>query len=224
MSDSPYTFENLQHGELLRVYSKENKDVSMAIGVFNKACSITVFQGGGSKPARLPIPADTAMMMVAVLQKIKANPQQCDFSFGFKTWNPDNKQNVPIGQINVGVNEMMQLYFKVASNDLNGSHTFLVRPSAKVDLSQSGLNERDILGAMTDTVADVLTTARVLAERLTSFKRPQGGGGGFNRGGGNNRGGGGGFGNNNNSGGGSGSTFGGGNAGGGGANYDEMAL
>lgn len=211
MADNPNAFENLTQSGLLKVPSKDDKNVSLQIDVWGGNTSIVVFTGAGGKPWKHILPTKIRFVVAQLLRRMKAEPRPCREPIMLNAFVEENgkRQFKQMGQIGIGIDENLGLYIDVAHNELNGRHHFPIKNDGRFDTSNTSLSEKDLLVGLIDWIIHVLTVETVTAERLSSFKR-QGGGGGGNRGGfggGQNRGG--------YSGGGGGNQYGGNNGGGG---------
>jgi uncharacterized membrane protein YgcG len=235
---APNSFENLTQSGLVKVTSKDDKNVSLTVDVYMGNTSLVVFTGAGGKPWKIGLPGRVQATLLTLLRKMKNAAQPCrepimlsvfdDGSTGGKKGFKD------VGNIGFGIDENLNFYIDITHNDLPGRHMFPFRHDPKFNFSNTTLSEKDMLGASIDVMIAAFETTIPLAERISSFKRTggggqrggfgggAGGGGGGNRGGYGGGGGGGGYGNNNNQQQRSGS-FGGGNGGGGntGGGVDE---
>jgi hypothetical protein len=215
MADQSY--DNLSHSGIIKLPSKDNKDVSFQIDVWGGNTSFVVFTGAGGKPWKQTIPPKMRYLIARLARKLRDDPNTRREPLYLNMYSQENKKFSQVGCIGFGLDEKLNFYIDIAHNDLNGRHMFVLRNGdGRFDTHETSLSERDLLGATLDWFIDTLTTTVSTAERMTSFKRAPGGGGGGGRGnfGGGNRGGGGGsYGGGS---GGGGGNYGGGNGGGGG--------
>lgn len=188
---APYSFENLTHSGMLKIQSKDDKNVMFDLGVFGGSTSINVFTGAGGKPWRLPISRKVIDTIIVLLEKMRDEPRtrrepiflnRFEEADGRKGW----KQ---YGCIGLGIDESLNFYIDVSANELPSRFMFPFRRDAKFDLSQTAMTDRDYIKADINHIIDVLKDTAI-AERLTSFKRQNtgggNGGGNWNKGGGNN--------------------------------------
>lgn len=229
------SFENLNQSGLIKVPSKDNKDVSLQIDVWGGNTSLVVFTGAGGKPWKQTLPRKVTFLIAKLIRKFADDPNPQRQPVHLNNFNAETKKRDQVGQIGFGIDEKLNFFIDVAHNDLNGRHQFILRPDARFDVHETSLTERDVLTSILNWFTDVLINSSSTAERLTSFKRTGGGGfnkggggggygGGGNRGGGGNYGGGGGGGNYGNSGGGGGGGRSGGTFSGGGDESNELHL
>ena len=226
-NDNRYSFDNLTQSGLAKLTSKEDKNIALSINCFGGSMSFSVFTGGGGKPFSLTIKRQSIYVIGTLLQQMIADPRPCRQGIPINTWDQEAKRSKNIGQLAFGIDENLIFQIELSHEQLNGGarYTFPVKKDFTLDFSNTSLSEKDLLAAAVTYIHEILTTVAPIAERLTSFKRPQGnfGGGGGNRGGygGGNRGGG--NYNNNDNGGGRSSTF--GNSGGGSnVSEDDMSF
>lgn len=204
------SFDNLTHSGLIKVASKDDKNVSMQIDVWGGNTSLVVFTGAGGKPWKHPLPAKTRYNIALLLKKMRQEPRPGREPIMLNAFVEENgkRQFKQMGQIGIGIDENLLLFIDIAHNELNGRHLFPFKGDGRFDYSNTTLQPKDTLIAQIDYLIDALINQTSLAERLSSFKRAPGGGGGFNRGGG-------GGGGNRGGGYGGGGNYGGGNQGGG---------
>jgi hypothetical protein len=211
------SFENLSHSGLLKLPSKDNKDVSFQIDVWGGNTSFVVFTGAGGKPWKHAMPPKTRWSIATLLKKMRDNPRPCREPIMLNAFVEEGNKRMfkQMGQIGIGLDDNLQPFIDVAHNDLNGRHLFPIKGDGRFDFTNTSFEPKDSLTSLLDWIIDTLTTQCAAAERLSGFKRT-GGGGNFNRGGGGGGGGqrSGGYGGGN-SGGGGGGGYGGGNSGGG---------
>lgn len=207
MADAPNTsFDNLTHSGLLKITSKDNKEVTLQFDVWGGNTSLVIFTPGGGRPWKIPLPRKLQSLIVTLIRKIKANPGTTREPIIIKEFVEENGKKMfkEKGQIGIGVDENLVPYIDVAANDLSGRHQFLFKSDARYDVLQSSLTDKDVLQSLLNVFLTLFETDIPVAERMSSFKRPAGGGrGGYSGGGGGNRG----SYNNNNSGGGGGNSY-----------------
>jgi hypothetical protein len=227
MADAaPTSFENLTQSGLLRVNSKDDKNVSMSIDTYQGNTSIVVFTGAGGKPWKTSLPLRVRLVMIALLRRLQADPTTRREAITLQTFDDGStggkKGFKAVGQLGFGIDESMMFYIDIAANDLQGRHMFPFKPDAKFDFVNTSLTERDMIGATIEYFITTLNTIVPIAERISSFKRAPGGGGNrgnFGGGGGQRGGGGGGYGGGQQGGGGG--AFGGGGGAGNGAEVSD---
>jgi hypothetical protein len=221
MSNAPddrYSFSNLTQSGLMKLVSKEDKNISLTINAFGGSTSLSIFTGSGGKPWSLGLKRRAINTIDILLEQMMHDPKPCRQQIMINSWDQEAKRSKQVGHLAFGIDENLVFQIDLAHEGLNGNrYTFPVKPDFSTDFSNTTLTEKDILKSAIATLREVLMTIAPIAERITSFKRPAGNfGGGGNKGGynnGGNRGGGGGGnyggGNNNRQG----STFGGGGGG-----------
>lgn len=194
MSGAPnpqYAFENLTQSGLLRANSKDDKNVSLSIDTFGGNTSFVVFTGAGGKPWKVNLPRKTISNVVILLRKMKADIRPCREPIMLNQFDTETKRFKQVGQIGIGIDDNLQFQIDVVHNELNGRHTFPIRPDGKFDFSNTSLSEKEGLEAILDWLINILSVETLIAERLSSFKRAPGGmggnRGGFGGGGGGNR-------------------------------------
>lgn len=221
MSNAPddrYGFGNLTQSGLMKIASKDDKNVSLSINAFNGTTNFSIFTGGG-KPWSLGLKRRAINTIAILFDQMIADPKPCRHQIMISSWDMEAKRSKQVGHVAFGIDENLVFFIDLAHEGLNGNrYIFPVKPDFSTDFSNTPLTEKDILKSAIMTVREVLMDIAPIAERLTSFKRPAGGFGGGNKGGGynnngGNRSGGGNYGGGNGGGGNrQGSTFGGGNA------------
>jgi hypothetical protein len=200
MADAPSetSFENLNHSGLISLVSKDNKDVKLSLEVFRGNTSLVIFTGGGGKPWKVALPQRSVGNLRQLLLKMQSDPQPQRQTINISDWveGDNNKRQLKArAAITVGIDETFVPFIEVAANDLQGRHLFLVRSDARWDFGGTTLTEKDNAAGLLDYLIEGFSLHRVIAERVSSFKRTGGGGGGggrggFGGGGGGNRGGG----------------------------------
>lgn len=180
------SFDNLTHSGLLKLPSKDDKNVSLQIDVWGGNTSLVVFTGAGGKPWKHPLPAKTRYNLKLLLMKMRAEPRTMRDPIMLNAFVEENgkRQFKEMGQLGIGIDENLQLYIDIAHNELSGRHLFPVKGDSRFDYKNTSLQPKDMLIATIDWIVHVLIEETAMAERLSSFKRAPGGGGGFNRGGG----------------------------------------
>lgn len=194
---SNYTFENLTQSGLMKINSKDDKNVSLSVDCFGGMTSFAVWTGAGGKPWKLNLPRKTINNILTLLKKMRRDPVPGRQPIMINAYDQEIKKWKNVGQIAFAIDEGLNFQIEVAHNDLNGRHTFPVKQDGRFDFSNTFLSEKEGLSSLISWLIEVFSHDTVIAERLTSFKRnPQGGGnrGGYNQGGNN-------YNNNNNGGG-----------------------
>lgn len=211
-----HTFENLTQSGIMKLYSKENKDIALNLDVYGGSTSFVIFMGQGARPWKQTLPRKILNTIAHLLKKVRADIRPQRFAIDVKVYDTENRKMKTVGSIAFGIDETLTLFIELAHNDLQGRHTFPIKQDSKFDFSNTPMTEKDHLEALIDYVINVFTVETVVAERMTSFKRAPGGGrGNFGGGGGQRQGGGysgggqGSYQNRNNGGGQQGGTFGG---------------
>lgn len=178
-----YSFENLTQSGLIKANAKDNRDVSLSVNCFGGSTQFSVFTGNGARPVSISLQRQSIHAIVILLKKMRENIRAHKETVFLNTWDPDNKRMKQVGQIGFGIDENMTFQFEIAHNDLNGRHIFPIKPNSKVDFSNSSLSEKETIESILNWLIQTFEIETVVAERLTSFKRPNTGGGGGNRGG-----------------------------------------
>lgn len=203
---APNGFENLTQSGIIRVNSKDDKNVSLSLDVYMGNTSLVVFTGAGGKPWKLGLPPKVQANIVIMLKKMQAEPRPCREPIFINEFVEEGgkKQFKQKGCIGIGIDENLGLFIDVAANDLNGRHLFPFKGDGRFDFSNTSMSEKDTLVGMLEFLINSFSTTVILAERISSFKRTGGNSGGGSKGnyGGGNRG-------SNNYGGGSGGNYGG---------------
>jgi len=206
MSNGPsqYGFENLTQSGLLKTNSKDDKNVTLSIDTFGGNTGMSVWTGSGGRPWKINLPRKTIANIVILLRKMRADPRPQREPIMINMWDAEAKRMKQIGQIGIGIDEGLVFQIDIAHNDLSGGrHTFPLKPDGRFDFSNTTLTEKESVEGVLDWLINALSIESLVAERLTSFKRPAGGnrgggGGNYNRGGNSNQGQQGSFSNNNN--------------------------
>jgi hypothetical protein len=220
---SPTSFENLTQSGLIKVNSKDDRNVTFQIDAYGGNISMVVFTGAGGRPWKLNIPAKVTANLLILLRKMRANPAPCREAIFINEYDAETKRFKQVGQIGIGIDEGLTFQLDVAHNQLQapgGRFIFPIKPDGRFDFTNTTLSEKEGVQGVIDSLITALSIESIVAARLTSFKRQpgaggQGGGnkgnwsGGGNRGNFNNNGGGGGYNRQNNSNNASGGTFGG---------------
>lgn len=199
MSENRNSFENLTHSGIMRVNSKDDRNISLSLNAFGGSTNFSVFAGGGGKPWSVTLKRRSIANIIILLRNMQNNVQPCREMIMIKQYDPEAKRSKEIGSIAFGIDENLTFQIEVAGDGLNGRHIFPIRNDLGLDFSNTSMSEKDIVKGAIETLIDALSLSSVVAERLTSQKRQfSGGGGGGNRGnfGGGNRSGGGGYNNN----------------------------
>jgi hypothetical protein len=182
-SPSPYSFENLVHNGILKIQSKDDKNVLFDLGVFGGTTSITVFTGPGGKPWKLPLPRKVIDAFIVLLTKMRDNPttkreavflnrfEETDGRKGFKQY----------GCLGFGIDESLNFYIDISANELPGRYMFPVKRDPRFDMSHTAMTDRDYLIADINSIIHAFENT-AYAERMTTYKRQNNG----NNGGGNN--------------------------------------
>lgn len=195
------SFENLTHSGLAKFKNKEKDGPTLNIDVFGGSTRFVVFLGQGAKPFNLSLPSLARATFVRLLRRVQANPTPARESIQLNGWDAENRKVKQEGHVAIVIDDNLALYIEIGHQQINGKQVFQIKPDFKWDFSQTSMTDKDIFQSLIDYLISVLSLDSVVAERLSSQKRPrQGGGGGGNWGGGNRSGG---------------NSYGGGNSGGG---------
>jgi hypothetical protein len=190
MSDQPNrnAFENLTHSALLRINSKDDRELGLTLDVFNGATSFGIWPKGQSKPWKLGLKRQSIENIVILLKKMCSNPVPGREGIQLSKWEEaDGRKGMKqYGAIGFGIDENLQFFIDIAANDLPGNRQmFPLRRDATMDFSGTTLSEKELLIGSIMYIVHALE-ATIIAERLTSFKKTFG----ANSGGGNRSGGG----------------------------------
>lgn len=211
---APNSFESLTQSGIVKVNSKDDKNVSLSLDVYMGNTSLVVFTGAGGKPWKLGLPSKVQANIVVLLKKMQAEPRPCREPIFINEFVEENgkKQFKQKGCIGIGIDENLTLFIDVAANDLKGRHLFPFKGDGRFDFSNTSMSEKDTLVGMLEFLISSFSTTVIMAERISSFKRTGGAGGNKGNFGGGNRGSG---------------SYGGGNSGGGnnyGANAQQSST
>lgn len=188
MADSANSFENLTMSGIFSIPSKEDRQVSLQLGVYMGNTSLTVFQGAGAKPWKIGLPNKVISQVLVLLRKMRQEPRVRREPVFLQKWVDENgkKGYVQEGCVAFGIGEDMLPFVEISHNDLKGKHVFVVKQDPRYDFSNTDLAEKDVLQGLIDYLIEALSINRVTAERLSSFKKTNMGQQGGNKGGYNN--------------------------------------
>lgn len=184
-----YSFENLTHSGLIKLYSKDDKNISFQVDVFGGNVSFVIFTPGGGRPWKLGIPQKVIATLAILLRKMRAEPRPCREAIMVNVFDAEAKRMKQVGQLGIGLDETLTLQLDISHTELNGRHMFPIKPDSRFDFSNTSLSEKEAVQSVIDSLLTTLTVEVPTAVRLSSFKRAPGGGGGQQRGGFNNAGG-----------------------------------
>jgi hypothetical protein len=200
MSNAPddrYGFSNLTQSGLMKIVSKDDKNISLSINAFGGSTSFSIFTGSGGKPWSLSLKRRALNTIDILLEQMIQDPKPCRQQIMINSWDQEAKRSKQVGHLAFGIDENLVFQIDLAHEGLNGNrYVFPVKTDFSMDFSNTTLSEKDILKSAIMTLREALMTIAPIAERITSFKRPAGnfggksGGGGYNNSGGGNRGGG----------------------------------
>ncbi len=171
-------FEELNHSDILSVKSKDDKNVTLTIGVYRGNTSINVFTGAGGRPWKHPLPRKSIPFFVNLLRKMRDDPKprrEPVFLNKYEDGENGRGRMKQCGCIGFGISDDLKVYIDVSSDDLNGRHLFPIRPDSRFDFSNTVLSEKDLVVSTIDSLIELLSSTTETAERLSAFKGAPGG-------------------------------------------------
>ena len=185
------SFETLSGSGIVKLFAKDDKNVSLTIDVYKGNTSLCVWTGTGGKPWKMAIGPRVQAGIVTLLKMMRNEPRPLRQPIFLNEWIEADRKYKQKGCVGFGISDDLQLFIDVAASDLAGRHQFFVKQDGKYDFSNTSMSEKDMLGASIEYLLKAFDTHIPMAERLSSFPRkagPGGGGGRGNFGGGGNKG------------------------------------